>query len=245
MYYQDHHLTCISNKWENIHPKFIKGLATGSLPPPLPLAPEEVAVLVLGLVARLKRLLPKFWNRDNDTETYAIEGTWDSNVKWAWVEHGYFVSIFLCVHTYREGALVCTRWSMWHGQLATPGRFWTVSWWFLLSLSGCRCSSNLVAEPLSQKFSVLPSGTHILVYSSLMFQLPSSKTNNHSCLPFLLRTCSPGVWLFLRFGVGMHTVGYWVWLLPVLSPGWCSGRKELKIYPLTSICTQTYKHMHT
>lgn len=116
---------------------------------------------------------------------------------------------------------------------------------FLLSLSGCRCSSNLVAEPLSQKFSVLLSGTHILVYSSLVFQLPSSKINNHSCLPFLLRTCSPGVWLFLRFGVGMHTVGYWVWLLPVLSPDWCSGRKELKIYPLTSICTQTNKHMHT
>lgn len=31
---------------------------------------------------------------------------------------------------------------MWHGQLATPGSFWTGSWCFLLSLSCCSCSSR-------------------------------------------------------------------------------------------------------
>lgn len=96
------------------------------------LAPKKVAVLVLGLVARLERLLSRFWNGANNTETHAFEGTGDSRCG-TWVP---------CEHSF-----VCSRWAMWHGQLTTPGRFWTVSWCFLLFLSGYSCSSNPVAEP--------------------------------------------------------------------------------------------------
>lgn len=93
-----------------------------------------------------------------------------------------------------------------HGQLATPGRFWTVSWCFPLSLSGCSCSSR---APLSQKFAALPAGTHILVHSSLGFQLPCSKTDNQSCpspsQDLLHRDLTfPVIW-------GWHVQSYRVW----------------------------------
>lgn len=142
------------------------------------------------------------------------------DVKWEVEQHGYLVSILLCVQTYRKGALVYTRWSMWHGQLATPGRFWTVKWYFLLSLSGCSCSSNPVAEPPVPEvlcFACWHSACLFLpwvsdaIFKDRQSQLP---------LPFLLRTCSTGIWLFLWFGVGMYIVSYRVWesWFPVLIP---------------------------